>query len=544
VRQLQPDTDRWDEFIHWARRFSEWDQFDEAERNYKLEIAANLQRARDALTTGTDDWVTLLKNAFGPPNNLTDWRFNQRFLAWVSDNKDVAGAALKALWNPAATVAERFDQFLSMVSQTGFNMPTADASFLQMGMDPQNFPIYRPTPIKSALALTGYSEFHVPKGAGGGVFYEDVLAFFDTVVQEASARGLQLRDRLDAQGIVWSITRHVPPDWPAEDRQALLMYRGGAGRPPTKPVDIPEEEEGDSFGQLADLADHLLVDAAWLTKVQMLIEDKRQVVFYGPPGTGKTYVARHIARYLAGSDERVTLVQFHPSYAYEDFVEGYRPGDVAGQPQFRLAQGPLKRLAVAAQADPDHIHVLIIDEINRGNIAKVFGELYFLLEYRGERIHLQYSAQPFTLPDNVWIIGTMNSADRSIALIDAALRRRFHFVPFYPTREPVAGLLRRWLDCHNPEMGWVADVVDRANDRLDDDHAAIGPSHFMRPNLSREWVELIWEYSVLPYLAEQFFGEDERLRDFSLLALGAVGPSPTAKAIIAGGEANAASDPE
>lgn len=132
---------------------------------------------------------------------------------------------------------------------------------------------------------------------------------------------------------------------------------------------------------------------------------------------------------------------------------------------------------------------------------------------------LQYSAEPVSLPHNLWIIGTMNTADRSIALVDAALRRRFHFIPFYPDRPPVEGLLRRWLKQNRPGMEWVADVVDRANRELGNSHMAIGPSHFLRSDLTEEWVELIWEHSVLPYIAEQFFGDEARLEAFALKKL-------------------------
>ena len=250
-----------------------------------------------------------------------------------------------------------------------------------------------------------------------------------------------------------------------------------------------------------------------------MLETKRQVVFYGPPGTGKTYVALKLAEVLADSRERVQIVQFHPSYAYEDFVEGFRPTLLDGQPGFRLADGPLKRLATQARENPDQTFILLIDEINRANIAKVFGELYFLLEYRGERMSLQYSAEPFGLPKNLWIIGTMNTADRSIALIDAALRRRFFFVPFFPDEPPIEGLLRRWLERNNPSLLWVADVVDRANELAGNRHTAIGPSHFLKADLSEEWVERIWRHSILPYLEEQFFGDEDRLREFSLARL-------------------------
>jgi 5-methylcytosine-specific restriction protein B len=181
-----------------------------------------------------------------------------------------------------------------------------------------------------------------------------------------------------------------------------------------------------------------------------------------------------------------------------------------------LREGPLKRIARKAAKRPEVEHYLIIDEINRGNLAKIFGELYFLLEYRKEQVDLLYSNEPFSLPSNLRVIGTMNTSDRSIALVDLALRRRFHFVPFFPHEPPVQGLLRRWLRRHRPEMEWVADVVDRANTLLDNRHAAIGPSYFLDPRLDEEKVALIWEHSILPYVAEQLFGEEGRMEAFAL----------------------------
>jgi 5-methylcytosine-specific restriction endonuclease McrBC GTP-binding regulatory subunit McrB len=223
-----------------------------------------------------------------------------------------------------------------------------------------------------------------------------------------------------------------------------------------------------------------------------------------------------MANALAAGGGSVELVQFHPSYAYEDFVEGYRPAALkGGTPGFERRSGPLKRIAEAAVATPEATHFLIIDEINRGNVAKVFGELYFLLEYRKRSITLQYSPdEKFSLPENLWIIGTMNTADRTIALLDAALRRRFHFVPFFPNEAPIEGLLRRWLRKHRPELEWVADVVDHANGRLGERDLAIGPSHFLRHDLDEQWVKLIWNHSISPYIQEQFFSEPERWQEF------------------------------
>ena len=288
----------------------------------------------------------------------------------------------------------------------------------------------------------------------------------------------------------------------------------GAEVSPPEPVDPPART-------LQAVARDLLYKTGHLEDIERLLEDKRQVVFYGPPGTGKTYVAQELADYFAGEHGSTRLVQFHPSYAYEDFIEGFRPTESGG---FSLRGGPLKRIAQRAMKTPDAKHVLVIDEINRGNLAKVFGELYFLLEYRGpeHQIRLQYSNDPFDLPENLWIIATMNTADRSIALVDAALRRRFYFVPFYPDEPPIKGLLRRWLEAKKPDLLWVADVVDEANqilEEMDKRDMAIGPSYFMIDKLDDEWVKRIWKHSILPYIEEQLFGDSGRIEEFDLAKL-------------------------
>ncbi|MXY17382.1 MAG: AAA domain-containing protein [Acidobacteria bacterium] len=269
------------------------------------------------------------------------------------------------------------------------------------------------------------------------------------------------------------------------------------------------------------MADRLHLPVNFLQNIETLLKDKKQVIFQGPPGTGKTFVAQALARHLAGDEDRCRLVQFHPSYSYEDFVRGYRPTLLDSvQPGFELKDGPFLQIARQAEADPDGQYYLIIDEINRGNLAKVFGELYFLLEYRETPMDLMYQkdGEPaFRMPNNLHIVGTMNTADRSIALVDLALRRRFAFVGFSMAEEPIKGLLRRWLEAKQlTHMGWVADVLERANTALDDRHAAIGPSYFMHEELDHAAVERIWKHNVLPYVEEHLFGEHDRLAEFAL----------------------------
>ena len=190
-------------------------------------------------------------------------------------------------------------------------------------------------------------------------------------------------------------------------------------------------------------------------------------------------------------------------------MQGFRPKR-DGQGGFDLRDGALLRMAKLAAENPDDKHYLIIDEINRGNLAKVFGELYFLLEYRNRPMRLQYSDESFSLPPNLYIIGTMNTADRSIALVDLALRRRFHFMEFKANESPIKDVLRKWLAQWAPDMAWIAGVVDRANELLNDQDAAIGPSYFMNENLDEDLVRLIWEHNVMPYIAERLFGQRDR----------------------------------
>ena len=279
----------------------------------------------------------------------------------------------------------------------------------------------------------------------------------------------------------------------------------------------------------AQLAQDLLLDKPWLDEVIELLEEKRQLVLYGPPGTGKTYLAQALAEHLAGGVGAFEIVQFHPSYTYEDFFEGYRPvPGGAGKVDFAIKSGPLRRIADAAAAAPSIPHVLIIDEINRANLAKVFGELYFLLEYREQPISLQYSDMEFTLPENVYIIGTMNTADRSIALVDAAMRRRFYFVEMSPAVAPVSEMLGRWLGARGMSDE-PARLLAELNARLGDPDAAIGPSYLMTERvLEPGRLERIWAHGIMPLLEERFYGNRDELARFSLASVrAAISPSST-----------------
>ena len=499
----------WDEFIGRAKALVNAGIIEmEGEKQYKSDIGEKLRTARKAVLKSAPEWPQLLRAGLtGFKSHPLPWQISDQFRNWITESSDNV-TALQAFWAEGdLSVIDRTRPFSNILPRAVASRPGATtnlASVLLMGLDAERYPPFKITAFKGAYERTGYD---MPeRDADEAALYEHALGFLDRVIEEAAERGLTLRHRLDAQTIAYRTVVASLPEPPEEEGEFET----------SPPLPTPAFD-------LTSLAAKLHLPVAFLENIEALLTDKKQVIFQGPPGTGKTYVARELANHLAGSEERVTLVQFHPPYAYEDFVRGFRPKEVKdGQPGFELKDGPLLQAAERARQDEerDVKHFLIIDEINRGNLAKVFGELYFLLEYRDEAITLQYQRdgeKKFSLPSNLYIIGTMNTADRSIALVDLALRRRFYFVEFHPDDEPVKGVLRRWLQANRPDMEWVADVVERANELLKDDrHAAIGPSYFMKDGLDEDMVERIWKHSVLPYIEERRFGGDEVSDDFDL----------------------------
>jgi hypothetical protein len=275
----------------------------------------------------------------------------------------------------------------------------------------------------------------------------------------------------------------------------------------------------------ADFQRATFLSSDWLRWAQELLRLKRQLILQGVPGTGKTHVARCLARLLTGGrDEQVRLVQFHPAYSYEEFVEGIKVRSVQTNGRhdvtYPVEDGLLCDFASQATAHPSEPHVLVIDEINRGNLPRIFGELLYLLEYRDQAIDLPYSRRGFRLPPNLYLIGTMNAADRSVARVDQALRRRFSFLDMPP--DPA--VLAAWLAAHVPAAGPVfADRVlalfERLNARLCAElgpQGQVGHSYFMVPNLDEPQLRMVWQHQVRPLLEEHFAGQPGRLAAYDL----------------------------
>jgi 5-methylcytosine-specific restriction protein B len=280
----------------------------------------------------------------------------------------------------------------------------------------------------------------------------------------------------------------------------------------------PPPERFDPSDDLEWLLSETLWSRAEVEDVLDTLRMRRpQIILAGPPGTGKTWVAERIAQYLTGGQlDAVHIVQFHPSYAYEDFVYGLRPVASDGQVAFEVVPGELIKVADhARQVDP-HPVVLVIDEMNRANLPSVFGELLYLLEYRDKEIRLLHR-DLFSLPPNLYVIGTMNTADRSIRSVDTALRRRFDIFECRPRPEILDAYYNR--AGNHSEVSGLAEGLGKLNDTLTqhiDRHHTIGHTFFMEKSLTQNELRRTWLRQIRPLIDEYFFDQPDLVQQFDL----------------------------
>lgn len=278
---------------------------------------------------------------------------------------------------------------------------------------------------------------------------------------------------------------------------------------------VKVEQKNESYNETKFLKDVFMKQEQY-KRLKSLLLAKNNIILQGAPGVGKTFSAKRLAYSIMGEIDksRVEFVQFHQSYTYEDFIMGYKPNEEGG---FYLKRGVFYNFCKKAKADPDKKYFFIIDEINRGNLSKIFGELLMLIEkdYRGESIKLAYSDEMFDVPSNLYIIGMMNTADRSLAMIDYALRRRFSFFDMAPGFN-TDGFTEYKKNLDSELFDNVIDGIVSLNEVIAKDDSlgqgfCIGHSYFCnQQSMSTEWIENVIDYDILPMLREYWFDNDSQ----------------------------------
>lgn len=279
---------------------------------------------------------------------------------------------------------------------------------------------------------------------------------------------------------------------------------------------LSQDEVTDKYDKTNFLSEVYMTERRYDTLLSVL-RNKKNIILQGAPGVGKTFAAKRLAYSMIGEvdESRIECVQFHQNYSYEDFMMGYKPVNDG----FELKYGIFYRFCQRAANEPDKEFFFLIDEINRGNMSKIFGELLMLIErdYRGTKITLAYNGLTFTVPRNLYVIGMMNTADRSLAMIDYALRRRFSFFEIEPGFDS-DGFVKYQDSLNNETFNELIDKVQELNKEISLDKSlgkgfCIGHSYFCgQNNCSDEWMRSVVDYDILPMLSEYWFDDTGKLQ--------------------------------
>ena len=359
---------------------------------------------------------------------------------------------------------------------------------------------YESNPVKQIVALGRISA----EQDGEKLFFEKVEGL-PTPIDYAALKECPELERMEffqnAQGSLFKLTR-------GEYDFILDLIRE------ENPV-VPEASI-DAYTK-SDFLDEVYMTEKRYENLVAVLRNKKNIILQGAPGVGKTFAARRLAWSMMGEkdDSRIEFVQFHQNYSYEDFMMGYKPVEDG----FELKYGIFYRFCQKAANQPDKEFFFIIDEINRGNMSKIFGELLMLIEkdYRGTKVTLAYNGLSFSVPKNLYIIGMMNTADRSLAMIDYALRRRFSFFEVEPGFDS-EGFIQYQNSLNNETLNELINKVKDLNREISLDKSlgkgfCIGHSYFCgRDVCTDEWLHSIVDYDILPMLSEYWFDDTNKLQ--------------------------------
>lgn len=521
------------------------------DEGYKWQAVQHFQRQWDS---EAEDFASMLTKAFAKTSNLlvSSYNYPAKMIvefAWATPHRVRSMFAelydeSRDLWervNAFKAEAELIRQEFRPDARQHFQTENAITTYLWLRY-PERYSIFKLSDIKALAEAIGSDLTFIQGRYEANV--RNFQAFCDEVCDQLQ-RDTQLREILDCH--------RLPEEYSDPGLRTVLYdlaYYVSHTLPKKAEGGETTAEEPDNDGDADDVHEasppsstdnpHLSYSSEdFLAEVFMspqtydhltaLVKHRKNVILQGAPGVGKTFAARRLAWSMMGckDDARIEMVQFHQSYSYEDFVMGYKPvGD-----GFELRHGVFYRFCQKATSDPNHDYFFIIDEINRGNLSKIFGELLMLIEadYRGTALTLAYDGVPFFVPANLHIIGMMNTADRSLALIDYALRRRFSFVTLEPAFDS-EGFTAIVSGVKDPRAAALISQVRELNTVITQDPSlgagfCIGHSYFCSPqhDAPGEWLYAIVEYDLLPTLAEYWFDNDTALATWQQRLRGAIG---------------------
>ncbi|SDQ78843.1 EVE domain-containing protein [Prevotella sp. khp1] len=466
----------------------------------------DFKHVRKIKWTNVGEWVTVDKHAMKTLTNVTPYTDYVDRLNKIIEGEEIpetAGSSAQNYWwlvaNPkiwsitGMKIGE--EQSYSLYNENGHkrnvfqNFLDAKAGDIVLG--------YESSPTKQVVCLLTIS-----KENDGKELYFRMTEKLPTPIDFSTLRntpGLEKMEYMrNQQGSFFRVS--------ADEFDIIMELVRGEN--PLPKNEVKEEYDRDKF------LDEVYVTYDDYEHIKNLLLRKKNLILQGAPGVGKTFAARRLAYAIMGEkdDSRVMQVQFHQNYSYEDFVMGYKPNENGG---FNMKLGVFRKFCNRAAVDKEHKYFFIIDEINRGNLSKIFGELLMLIEtdYRDKPIQLSYNDETFAVPSNIYIIGMMNTADRSLAMIDYALRRRFSFFEMKPGFE--TPLFKDYISKkYDPQLSNLVKAIIELNKAIADDDSlgsgfCIGHSYLCNLNNNYQ-LESIVEYDIVPMLREYWFDNDEQ----------------------------------